>query len=843
MIDGKINLNNVGKDKVDTNSVHFTNDQQKAIDGIIDFIAKPFDPLKYIIGLTGAGGTGKALRHGTPVLTEQGWKPVEKITINDKVATPYNGFSNVIGVYPQGLRPIYKITFKDGRTIECDENHFWTIRTKKLIYKFRKVHKNNTDYSYTFTTKELYNDLKNTTINNNGYKYFIPINAIEGKEQNFVIHPYVLGVLIGDGVLTNNIAKGLNTHLYISSDEKDIIEKVCKLLNAKYIWHNNSNFTNNIYGNNIPIIDSKLREYNLRCTAKNKYIPEEYLLSSIEQRLELLKGLIDTDGYVDTKGRIRYSTISFKLTKDIISLCRSLGICADYSIDSRSKNICYNINIATNKIIFSSNKHFSRYKTINRKSLFYNDHLAIKSIKKLDIEDYTTCIAIADKDKLFITKDYLVTHNTFITKYIINHCKYSGSVIKCTSTTHKACRVFSQALGGKTVETIQSTFGLRLDLKLEDFDPANPQFNPGGSIKLNNIKLLLIDEASMIPCKLVNFITKTCKDNLIKIIFIGDEYQLAPVNEIKSVAFDVCSTIYKLREIVRQSALNPISEILPIIRKDIDNKTYNFLNFVSLNKDVESINENGEGYHICGASKFKELVNQSFLDEEYTRNIDMYRIIGYTNTCVSGWNNYIRNIIIKDANKNIITKNDLIMSYETIVNEFMEIIINNSEEYIINDIVNFVDDKYNFKGFLIKFQLVHGGTITKPLFILDHRDLNTIKNYYNVITSLISEAKSANGAVRVSKWKEYYEFKKKYLLASNIISKQGKILFNRDIDYGFTITAHKSQGSTYDTVFVDLNNMIYDKNNRLYLDQNDLLRRLYVACSRAKKKLIICYGT
>ena len=74
----------------------------------------------------------------------------------------------------------------------------------------------------------------------------------------------------------------------------------------------------------------------------------------------------------------------------------------------------------------------------------------------------------------------------------------------------------------------------------------------------------------------------------------------------------------------------------------------------------------------------------------------MYRIIAYTNACVSNWNNYIRNNIIKDANKSIITKNDLIMSYETIVNEFMEIIINNSEEYIINDIVNFVDDTYGF---------------------------------------------------------------------------------------------------------------------------------------------------
>lgn len=113
------------------------------------------------------------------------------------------------------------------------------------------------------------------------------------------------------------------------------------------------------------------------------------------------------------------------------------------------------------------------------------------------------------------------TGKTFITKYIITHCKYSNSVIKCTSPTHKACRVFSQALGGKVVDTIQSTFGLRLDLRLEDFDPANPQFNPMASPKLENVRLLLVDEASMLPAKLVTFICNKCKELEIKIIFIG----------------------------------------------------------------------------------------------------------------------------------------------------------------------------------------------------------------------------------------------------------------------------------------------------------------------------------
>ena len=434
------------------------------------------------------------------------------------------------------------------------------------------------------------------------------------------------------------------------------------------------------------------------------------------------------------------------------------------------------------------------------------------------------------------------TGKTFITKYIIDHCRYSGSVIKCTSPTHKACRVFSQAIGGKTVDTIQSTFGLRLDLRLEDFDPTNPQFNPAAKPKLDYVRLLIIDEASMIPAKLVTFICNECKKLEIKILFIGDAFQLAPVNEKKSIAFDRCFEVYSLKQIVRQAANNPITNLLELLRYDIEHHTYRFLTYLSGNIGAINYNSIGEGFSICHPAEFKQLIDTSFHNEEYTKNIDMYRIIAYTNSSVAGWNNYIRNSIIRDANKNIITKNDLIMSYETIVNEFMEIVINNSEEYIINDIVDFVDDKYGFKGFLIKFQLVHGGNITKPLFVIDHRDKFTVLQYHKTITNLINTARKSSGSVRITRWKDYYTFKKKYLIAANIIDKQGRTLYNRDIDYGFAITSHKSQGSTYDTVFVDVNNMVYDRMGHPYANQDDLLRRLYVGCSRAHKELILCYG-
>lgn len=436
------------------------------------------------------------------------------------------------------------------------------------------------------------------------------------------------------------------------------------------------------------------------------------------------------------------------------------------------------------------------------------------------------------------------TGKTYITKFIINHCKYSPSVITCCSPTHKACRVFSNAINRTCkVNTIQSTFGFRLDMKLEDFDPNNPKFSPIGKHKLENQKLIIIDESSMLPVKLINYIIKVCAELSIKIIFIGDNHQLPPVNEIKSTAFDKCFKVFTLSQVVRQESTNPIKNLLDIIRDDITNKTFKFFTYIQQHKNIPNFNENDKGFIIVDKNTFKNYIDSHFSDEEYTKDINLYRVLAYTNDRVTFWNNYIRNNIIKDSDKKIINRHDLIMSYTTIVDDFLSIIIQNSDEYIINNIVDYVDNKYGFKGFLIKFQAINGGFITKPIFIIDHRDKFTVLLYNKIVKELIDTAKAASGATRAACWKSYFKFKSTYLIAVNIKDKYtGKVVIEKDIDYGFALTSHKSQGSTYNTVFVDLNDMIYDKNGKLYTDIPDMLRRIYVACSRPTNKLYIAYG-
>lgn len=434
------------------------------------------------------------------------------------------------------------------------------------------------------------------------------------------------------------------------------------------------------------------------------------------------------------------------------------------------------------------------------------------------------------------------TGKTYLVKALIKNCRYSYSTIGLSAPTHKACRVLHESIGITNIKpnTLQSDLGLRLNFDVDKFDYNNPPFDPKGRVKIGDYKLYIVDEASMINKQLCMFLEKTCKNNDCKIIYIGDSSQLAPVNEKYSYAFNNIK-LFTLNQIVRQGEDNPISYLLDLLRFDIKHKSFTFLEYITKNR-INFNEDNTKGYKVCTAQEFDNIVYNNFNDEALTNNIDFAKIIGYTNNNVSNWNKFVRNAIIKDADKSVITKNDLIISYITIVNQFNECIIKNSEEYILKDVVNYVHPKYQLKGFMIRFTAIHGGYNTTPLFVVDHKDIGNMMLYVKISNELITTAKTVNTRLRSQKWKEYYDFKENCLLLTNIISSDGKILFSRDLDYGFALTAHKSQGSTFDTTFVDVNDIVFDKYGQPYTDAEEINRRLYVACSRAKNKLYLKYG-
>lgn len=437
------------------------------------------------------------------------------------------------------------------------------------------------------------------------------------------------------------------------------------------------------------------------------------------------------------------------------------------------------------------------------------------------------------------------TGKTFLVKTLLKDSGMSYSSIGLSAPTHKACRILSGSIGIPSIKvnTLQSDVGLKPNFNIENFDINNPPFDPRGRVKIENCKLYIVDEASMIPKGLCVFLEKYCVKNKCKLIYIGDSYQLPPVNEKYSYAFKDTKS-YQLKQIVRQGDDNPVRELLNALREDIDKNTFTFLsllNNIVLNNDGERFNvDNTKGYCICKDNDFVELLQRYFSDETLTKNIDFVKLIAYTNPVVSGWNKVIRNTIIKDSERAIITNNDLFLSYITIVNIFNDCIIKNSEEYIIKDIVNWIHPKYGMKGFMVRFQAIHGGKISTPLFVIDHTDPFSVSKYCAVLDSLKTEAERLTGGSRAQKWKEFFAFKEECLLLVNVTNKNNtKLVSGRSLDYGFALTAHKSQGSTFDTVFVDLKDMLFDKNGKPYTNTDEVKRRLYVACSRCKNKLYI----
>lgn len=435
------------------------------------------------------------------------------------------------------------------------------------------------------------------------------------------------------------------------------------------------------------------------------------------------------------------------------------------------------------------------------------------------------------------------TGKTYLVKALIKNCSLSYSTIGLAAPTHKACRVLNESIQipNIKVNTIQSDLGLRINFDVERFDIDNPPFDPKGKIKIGNYALYIVDESSMLNRGLVMFLEKICKTNKCKIIYIGDSTQLAPVGEKYSSAFKGIKTS-NLKQIVRQGDDNPISYLLNLLRYDVEHKSFTFLEHITRNRNKFNI-DNTKGYQVCNPKEFEQLIQINFSDEELTKNIDYVKVIAYTNNTVSAWNKFIRNTIILDSDKSVITKNDLIISYVTLVNQFNDCIIKNSEEYVLKDVVNYIHPKYNLKGFMVRFIAIHGGNVTSPLFIVDHKDNFTIQMYVKLSREMIQRAKTANIKLRAQLWKDYFNFKESCLLLTNIINPvTKKIEFGRDLDYGFSLTAHKSQGSTFDTSFVDVNDIVYDKYSRPYTDAEEINRRLYVACSRCKNKLYLKYG-
>ena len=373
-------------------------------------------------------GLGKGLSNNSLIYTPLGPKKMGNIIVGDKVFGSDGKSYNVIGVFPQGKKETYKVLFNDGYSILTDDEHLWSVSSPN----YGKNRQNERQKkSLVLSTKQMYDggkikikgfghnkekeyDIETYYKSPNGNnKWQIPIvKPVQFVDNNELpIEPYLLGLSLGDGHFDKTGRCRFVVH-------RDDYEELFGKLHLKPIKCNK-----NCLGGSI-LLKEQLEVLKLSHTrSHNKFIPDIYKYTSIENRLSILQGLMDTDGHcmISKNGSFNgteYTTISEKLCDDVCEIVQTLGGIARkksrrsfYKKDGKKVecSISYRVNIKLPSGMnpFRLKRKSDRY--IEPKK--YPTGRYIKNIEKVG-EDYCTCISVDSPDKLYVTEHCIVTHNT-----------------------------------------------------------------------------------------------------------------------------------------------------------------------------------------------------------------------------------------------------------------------------------------------------------------------------------------------------------------------------------------------------------------------------------------------
>ena len=327
----------------------------------------------------GRTGHGKEQPLSSKVLTPNGWKLMRDIKIGDNVFSGTGDICKVTGVFPQGVKDVYRLTFSDGTYAECGLEHLWKVQDDE--------DRKNNNFKV-LTLKEI--------LNKGNQNYSIPfIKPIEYSKKNYGINPYLMGVLIGGGYFNK---KDITVTL-IDIELKDKVSKELNKIGYKLKSIKNSSINFKIVMNGADKAFYHLVEnYNL---LDKKYIPSDYLYGCIEDRIELLRGLMDTDGYIRNLDEVIFNTSSKELLSNMMDLLGSLGYFAKVIEDDKIeiKGLINPFNIQyKSKNWKVCDKQFNKY--INN----------IEIVRKEECQ----CIMVDHEDHTYITDGYTITHNTWI---------------------------------------------------------------------------------------------------------------------------------------------------------------------------------------------------------------------------------------------------------------------------------------------------------------------------------------------------------------------------------------------------------------------------------------------
>ena len=429
----------------------------------------------------------------------------------------------------------------------------------------------------------------------------------------------------------------------------------------------------------------------------------------------------------------------------------------------------------------------------------YNNIIhTIEDIIKTDMmwDNVVSLVGAAGTGKTFLT--------TQIIKYFIDN-EYSVAV---TTPTHKALSVLRDNISqagllnsALSLKTIHSFLNIKL---FTDYTKGIQKFIVDKASKDNSqVDLLIVDESSMVSTELYQYIIEAVEADRVKaVLFVGDKFQLLPIDGGKNVLKQV-NKIFELNQIVRQAEGSYIIKIATEAREIIKTKNYTLLKeFFASNFD-----NNIEFFHNINSFYYDYYQDSNWRDEDKI-------IASFKNSDVDAHNRVIRKQFWMEQGKN--TEIDTLLVGDELVFH---------DAYTVNDRVVF------HNGDLVKLSYVKKEYLESlDIYYWECKDEHNIEfkvvdpdsnmRYNKCLKSFAQSAKTeANYKIRKDKWKIYFELKNMFA----------------NVKYKFASTIHKLQGSTYETVYIDLINLEYMERTNI----DDLYRLVYVAMTRASVNIKI----
>lgn len=349
----------------------------------------------------------QALRNGTSVLTPRGWKAIDALAVGDKVIGSAGRAVKVLGVYPHAPRQLYRVTFSDNTSVDCDGKHLWQIETAAGITRV-------------MATDDI--RVEGCRMPSGGARWYIPMLSAPVEfmpRPEPEIDPYTLGCLLGNG----DISARSRVRVCASPE----MLAMCKLP----VGHSWKHVPKSERGNDMAsyaligpdgrrndVIDHLHTAGLHGLKADVKFVPDEYLYGSPVIRLAVLQGMLDTDGTCKKAGTVLFSSTSAALKDAVVFLVQSLGGKATANLRRGGRYVyggeerfgkpiwVVQIHLPPNVSPFRLERKAARLKDRRK-----NPCRFIKSIEAVD-KAACTCIEVDAPDKLYVTEHCVVTHNT-----------------------------------------------------------------------------------------------------------------------------------------------------------------------------------------------------------------------------------------------------------------------------------------------------------------------------------------------------------------------------------------------------------------------------------------------